>query len=282
MALIDRETFWQTSFILGCVIFLLFNLKIEGMFSTFLFLNDESGRIVKIILGLRSILGLFVIFRSFVIQNLNFFEYFSIFLFSVLVLMLLVSCSDLISGYLVIEMQALCFYILASFRRDSAFSTEAGLKYFISGAFISGIFLFGASLIYGSLGTLNFNHINLLLTFPLNDEFSHLRIIVLIGILLVTITLLFKVAAAPFHFWSPDVYEGSPLSSTIVFSIVPKIIIFSFFIKWTLVISTMFDDIKNVFVLVGVISVFFGTFFALKQKRIKRLIIFFYSSSRFL
>ena len=73
--------------------------------------------------------------------------------------MLLVSSSDLISAYLVIEMQALCFYILASFRRDSAFSTEAGLKYFISGAFISGIFLFGASLIYGGLGTLNFNHI---------------------------------------------------------------------------------------------------------------------------
>jgi NADH-quinone oxidoreductase subunit N len=114
----------------------------------------------------------------------------------------------------------------------------------------------------------------LLLSFPLVNEFSHLKIIVLIGILLVTITLLFKVAAAPFHFWSPDVYEGSPLSSTIVFSIVPKIIIFSFFIKWTLVISTMFDDIKNVFVLVGVISVFFGTFFALKQKRMKRLIIF--------
>merc|ERR1712146_413609 len=274
MALIDRETFWQTSFILGCVIFLLFNLKIEGMFSTFLFLNDESGRIVKIIFLLSSIIGLFTIFKSFSLQNLNFFEYFSIFLLSVLALMLLVSCSDLISAYLVIEMQALCFYILASFRRDSAFSTEAGLKYFISGAFISGVFLFGASLIYGGLGTLNFNHINLLLSFPLDNEFSHLKIIVLIGILLVTITLLFKVAAAPFHFWSPDVYEGSPLSSTIVFSIVPKIIIFSFFIKWTLVISTMFDDIKNVFVLVGVISVFFGTFFALKQKRIKRLIIF--------
>ena len=150
-------------------------MKIEGMFSTFLFLNDESGRIVKIILLLSSVLGLFVIFRSFTIQNLNFFEYFSIFLLSILALNVLVSCSDLISAYLVIEMQALCFYILASFRRDSAFSTEAGLKYFISGAFISGIFLFGASLIYGGLGTLNFNHMSLLLSFPLDNEFSHLK-----------------------------------------------------------------------------------------------------------
>jgi NADH-quinone oxidoreductase subunit N len=271
---IDQETFWQTSFILFCVILLLSNMKIEGMFSTFLFLNDESGRIVKIVLLLSSVLGLFVIFRSFTIQNLNFFEYFSIFLLSILALMLLVSSSDLISAYLVIEMQALCFYILASFRRDSAFSTEAGLKYFISGAFISGIFLFGASLIYGGLGTLNFNHISLLLSFPLEDEFSHLKMFVLIGVLMVTITLLFKVAAAPFHFWSPDVYEGSPLSSTVIFSIVPKIVIFSFFIKWVSIISTLFIEVKDFFILVGIISVFTGTFFALRQKRMKRLIIF--------
>jgi NADH:ubiquinone oxidoreductase subunit 2 (subunit N) len=158
-------------------------------------------------------------------------------------------------------MQALCFYILASFRRNSAFSTEAGLKYFISGSFISGIFLFGCSLIYGGLGTLNFNSIKLLLEFPLLDEFSGLKMFVLAGIMLITITLLFKVSAAPFHFWSPDVYEGSPLGSTIIFSIVPKIVIFNFFIKWLCTISVMFYDMKDILVFVGVLSVFFGTFF---------------------
>lgn len=271
---IDKETFWQTFFILFCIILLLSNLKIEGFFSTFLFLNDESGRIVKILFILSCILGLFIIFRSFVLQNLNFFEYFSIFLLSVLSLMLLVSCSDLISAYLVIEMQALCFYILASFRRNSAFSTEAGLKYFISGAFISGIFLFGASLLYGSLGTLNFNNLNLLLSFPFDGELLYVKYFILVGVLLITITLLFKISAAPFHFWSPDVYEGSPLSSTVTFSIIPKIVLFSFFIKWLGVISNIFFDIKDLLVLIGVLSVFIGTFFALKQKRVKRLIIF--------
>ena len=189
-------------------------------------------------------------------------------------LLLLISAADLISAYLIIEMQALCFYILASFRRDSAFSTEAGLKYFISGSFISGIFLFGASLIYGGLGTLNFNNLSLLLSFSLNDEFIFLKYFVLVGVLLVTITLFFKVSAAPFHFWSPDVYEGSPLSSTIVFSIVPKLAIFSFFVKWVSIISDIFYDIKPIFILVGVCSVFIGTFFALKQKRVKRLVIY--------
>ena len=96
-------------------------------------------------------------------------------------------------------MQALCFYILASFRRNSAFSTEAGLKYFISGSFISGIFLFGCSLIYGGLGTLNFHNLQLLLVFPFTDDFSTLNLFVLSGVILVTITLLFKLAAAPFH-----------------------------------------------------------------------------------
>jgi NADH-quinone oxidoreductase subunit N len=191
-----------------------------------------------------------------------------------LALLLLISAADLISAYLIIEMQALCFYILASFRRDSAFSTEAGLKYFISGSFISGIFLFGASLIYGGLGTLNFNNLSLLLSFSLNDEFIFLKYFVLVGVLLVTITLFFKVSAAPFHFWSPDVYEGSPLSSTIVFSIVPKLAIFSFFVKWVSIISDIFYDIKPIFILVGVCSVFIGTFFALKQKRVKRLVIY--------
>jgi len=272
--IIDKEVFSQTSFILFCLLLLLINLKIEGSISNFLFLNDAGGRLVKILFITSCLLSLTVILRSFTLQNLNFFEFFSIILLSLLALLLLISAADLISAYLIIEMQALCFYILASFRRDSAFSTEAGLKYFISGSFISGIFLFGASLIYGGLGTLNFNNLSLLLSFSLNDEFIFLKYFVLVGVLLVTITLFFKVSAAPFHFWSPDVYEGSPLSSTIVFSIVPKLAIFSFFVKWVSIISDIFYDIKPIFILVGVCSVFIGTFFALKQKRVKRLVIY--------
>ena len=272
--IIDKEVFSQTSFILFCLLLLLVNLKIEGSISNFLFLNDAGGRLVKIIFVISCLTSLTVILRSFTLQNLNFFEFFSILLLSLLSLLLLISSADLISAYLVIEMQALCFYILASFRRDSAFSTEAGLKYFISGSFISGLFLFGASLIYGALGTLNFNNLTLLLSFSLNEDFLFLKYFILVGILLVTITLLFKIAAAPFHFWSPDVYEGSPLASTVVFSIIPKLAIFSFFIKWISVISDLFYDIKIVFVLVGICSVFVGTFFALKQKRVKRLVIY--------
>ena len=272
--LIDKEVFWQTFFILFCVLILLYNLEITTYFSTFLFVNDESSRLIKISFLLSALLVLFVILRSFALQNLNFFEYFSIFLLSILSLLLLVSSCDLISTYLVIEMQALCFYILASFRRNSAFSTEAGLKYFISGAFISGLFLLGASLIYAAVGTLNFSSLHILLAFSFTTELLYVKACLVMGILLVTFTLLFKIAAAPFHFWAPDVYEGSPLSSTIIFSILPKVVIFSFFIKWLCIISDLVYEINFILSFVGICSVFVGTFFALKQKRLKRLMIY--------
>lgn len=271
--IIDREVFFQTFFILVCSALLLINLKIEGFLSNFLFVNDEGGRLVKIFVIISCLLILNVLIKSFSLQILNFFEFFSIFLLSLLSLLLLISCSDLISFYLTIEMQALCFYILATFKRDSAFSTEAGLKYFISGSFISGIFLFGSSLVYGCLGSLNLNNISLLLSFPLgtNTEFS---VILVVGIIFITSTLLFKIACAPFHFWSPDVYEGSPLVSTIIFSIVPKVSIVFFFIRWLSSINALFPEINTGLLLLGVFSTFIGTFFSLNQTRLKKLIVY--------
>jgi NADH-quinone oxidoreductase subunit N len=272
--IVDREAFIQTFFILGCLFILFLNVKIEGFFSNFLFLNDAGGNLLKCFLILICLFVLSTISRGMIVQNLNFFEFFTIFLLSILALLLLVSSYDFISAYLVIEMQALCFYVLASFRRNSAFSTEAGLKYFISGSFISGLFLFGCSLLYGALGTLNFNSLSMLLSFPLDGEFNSIKYIVLVGVLFVLVTLFFKIAAVPFHFWSPDVYEGSPLSSTVIFSIIPKIIIFNFLIKCINAFSLVIFEFQDLFILVGILSVFIGTFFAIRQKRLKRLIIY--------
>jgi proton-translocating NADH-quinone oxidoreductase chain N len=272
--ILDKEIFIQVLFIIFSVFFLLYNLKIEGFFSNFLFFNNEGSRVVKIIFIIINFLALFIIFKAFSIQKLNFFEFFIILLFSILSSFFLISSYDLLSAYLSIEMQALCFYILASFKRNSAFSTEAGLKYFISGAFISCIFLLGASILYGSLGTLNLNYINLLISLPFENEFENLKYFIILGSLCIIVTLFFKVSAAPFHFWSPDVYEGSPLSSTIIFSILPKIIIFTFLIKWIFVISNIFFFIKELFFILGILSVIIGTFFSLKQKKIKKLIIY--------
>jgi NADH-quinone oxidoreductase subunit N len=186
----------------------------------------------------------------------------------------MISASDLIIFYLAMEMQALCFYVLASFNRESVFSSEAGLKYFVSGSFISGFFLLGVSFIYGSTGTINFNAINLLTSFDFATYSDELRLIFLTGVILVTCTLLFKLACAPFHFWSPDVYDGAPLSSTLIFSVVPKFALFYFFIKWLNCINVFFDDISILLLIAGILSAVVGTFFGLTQKRLKRLIIY--------
>jgi NADH-quinone oxidoreductase subunit N len=272
--ILTKEVFSQAFFILFCVFTLLSNLKIAGSFFNLLFLNDGGTIMVKAALMIACLFVLGTIARGITAQKLNFFEFYTVFLLSILALLLLVSSYDFISAYLVIEMQALSFYILASFRRDSAFSTEAGLKYFISGSFISCIFLFGCSLVYGALGTLNFNSLTLLLSFPLGENAMYLKVMIMVGSLSIYVTLLFKVAAAPFHFWSPDVYEGSPLSSTVVFAVIPKIALFNFFIKCVCAFSQIFYEFQYLFLTIGVLSIVFGAIFALKQKRIKRLVVY--------
>jgi NADH:ubiquinone oxidoreductase subunit 2 (subunit N) len=133
----------------------------------------------------------------------------------------LVSSYDLLSLYLAVELMSLSFYILAAYKRNSEFSGEAGLKYFILGAFSSGLLLFGMSLVYGFTGLTNFEEISKLLTgiSCVSDTVAYNGI--LLGILFITIALLFKVAAVPFHMWSPDVYEGAPTPVTAFFFYCP-------------------------------------------------------------
>jgi NADH-quinone oxidoreductase subunit N len=272
--IVIKEAFIQTIFILFCVFLLLSNLKIEGFFSNFILLNDSGGNVIKMMIVFSCLFILVIITRGILVQELNFFEFFTIFLFSTFSLFILISAYDLISAYLAIEMQALCFYILSSFRRNSAFSTEAGLKYFIAGSFVSSIFLLGSCLIYGALGTLNFHNLNIILSFSFDESYIYLKSMVLLGGLFIFITLFFKVAAAPFHFWSPDIYEGSPLSSTVVFSILPKVAIFNFFIKCSCFLSLLFYEFQYLFLIISIISISVGTLLTLRQKRIKRLFIY--------
>ena len=271
--ILNIEIFSQCFFIFLCLILLFFNNEIEGYFFNFLFSNDLSSKLVKIFVIFTSISALLSIVRSFNTQNLNFFEYYIIFLISILSTLLLICASDLLSIYLVLEMQTLSFYIMASFKRNSAFSTEAGLKYFIIGSFISGLLLFGCSTIYGLLGTLNLNNLALIMELPFLQEFSAYKNFLLISVLIITVVFLFKVSAVPFHFWSPDIYEGAPLSSTIIFSVIPKFAIFYLFLKWLCVIEK-FEEIKTVMLICGIFSIFLGSFMALQQKRLKRLVIY--------
>jgi NADH-quinone oxidoreductase subunit N len=270
--LINIEIFWQGIFILLCLFILETNQFLDIYTFRTLFVSDICTQSIKNFIVLITILCFVLVWKSFVLQNINFYEYFSLYFLSLLGILLLINTSDLISAYLVIELQALAFYILACFKRTSAFSTEAGLKYFILGSFISGLFLLGSFFLYAFIGSLNINDIALILSFPIDD--SSMKMGILLGAILVTFSLLFKAAVVPFHFWAPDVYEGAPLSSTIIFSIIPKFSVFVFLMRWISLFINEFIFLKILLILSGVFSVLWGAYFAIIQKRIKRFIIY--------
>jgi len=272
--ILENELFSQIFFILFCLIFLFFNQKLEGIFLDFLFVNDNSSNLVKIVFLVFSVLACPIMFQNFKSQKINFLEYFILYLLVIFGLFLLINCYDLISAYLILELQALCFYILASFNRSSSFSIESGLKYFIIGSFISGFFLFGCLLVYAVLGTTNFQKILLLLLIPFNENLNVFNLVLLVGVIIITSTLLFKVAVFPFHFWAADVYEGAPLISTIIFTVLTKLSLFTLFIRWLSVVLPNFIELSFFLILSGIGSIFVGAYMAIDQKRFKRFIIY--------
>jgi len=194
-------------------------------------------------------------------------EYPIIILSSTLGMILMISSYDLIVFYLGLELQSLCLYILASFRRDDERSTEAGLKYFILSALASGLLLYGCSLIYGFTGSTNFEVIS--------ENLDESNTGAVFGIVFVVVALAFKVSAVPFHMWTPDVYEGSPTSVTSFFALIPKIAALSVFIRFMYVpFINMIDQWQTIIVFLSIASMILGAVAAIGQNNIKRLMAY--------
>ncbi len=271
--LFDREVFTQTLFLLVLGAMIVLNTDFGTYTPGLLFGTDSIAMSSKFILCVSLFAALVLGQSHFSRAKINLFEFYSVTLLALISLMILVSSYDLISIYVAIEMQSLCFYILAAINRYSAFSTEAGLKYFVLGAFISGLFLFGASILYGITGTTNLNSYALLFSSDLTSDLN--LSILFLGVLFILVAVLFKIAAAPFHVWSPDVYEGAPLNSTIIFVIVPKLVLLVLLFRFLYYsFFTFFEDFQTLLIISGTLSVLIGSFMALRQKRVKRLLIY--------
>lgn len=269
---LEKELFSHISFVLALLILLFSNSKIEGFLDTGLFINDTSIFQVKLLFILVSLFCLLSIFRSFSSQKLSFVEFYTFFNVLILSLLLIFSTLDFLTSYIVIETQSLCSCLMLAFKRNSAFSVEAGIKYFITSALASGIFVLGFCFIYLSTGSLNFNELNLFFSIPLENN-SLVDYLNCVGVLFIVSALLFKIAAAPFHFWLPDVYEGSPLSTTIILSIIPKLPYFYFLIKIILIMGSESEELKLYLSFCGLLSIIIGSFLTMYQKKIKRLLI---------
>ena len=186
---------------------------------------------------------------------------------AVLGMMVMISSNDLIVFYIGLELQSLSLYVLSSFNRDEVKSSEAGLKYFVLSALSSGLLLYGCSLIYGFSGSTNFEIIANNLD---SDQYA-----LTFGIVFILVGLAFKISAVPFHMWAPDVYEGSPTSVTLFFTIVPKIAALTVFIRFLYVpFINLIDQWQMILIFLSIASMVFGAVAAIGQKNIKRLIAY--------
>jgi NADH-quinone oxidoreductase subunit N len=208
-------------------------------------------------------------------------EYYSLIFGMVIGMFFLVSANDLILIYLSIELLSLSSYVLAGFVKDSIRNSEASLKYVIYGSASSGIMLFGISILYGITGSTNLFEINSLLRFPDTSQITFL-----ISVLMIFAGIGFKISVVPFHFWTPDVYEGAPISITAFLSIASKAAGFAVlirFIKVTFATSLSkegywqllsYVDWQTLLVVFSIITMTFGNFAALWQDNLKRLLAY--------
>jgi len=231
------------------------------------FIVDDFARFLKILALLGSAATL-VLSREFLRdQSRRMFEFAILVMLSTVGMMVLISAADLIMLYLGLELMSLALYVVAASNRDNVKSTEAGLKYFVLGALASGMLLYGASLIYGFTGTVSFAGI------AAAAKSGSAGIV--FGIVFLLAGLCFKVSVVPFHMWTPDVYEGAPTPVTAFFASAPKIAAMAVF---TRVVLTAFSGVvaewQQIVVFVAIASMALGSFGAIGQRNIKRLMAY--------
>ena len=240
------------------------NLAFSGMFH-----DDAFSRFAKVTMLLSGAAVLVMSQDYMSRKGLLRFEYPVLIVLAIVGMMVMVSAADLMTLYMGLELQSLSLYVVAAMRRDSAKSTEAGMKYFVLGALSSGLLLYGSSLVYGFAGTTQFSGIIQAAT----DGRASLGL--LFGLVFVVSGLAFKVSAVPFHMWTPDVYEGSPTPVTAFFATAPKMAAMGLFAR---VLHDAFGgvvaDWQQIVSLMAVLSMFLGAVAAIGQTNIKRLMAY--------
>ena len=231
------------------------------------FVIDYLSSFMKMVTLLSAFIVLAISKNYLKIFQISKIEYPILILSSVLGMMIMISSNDLIVFYMGLELQSLALYVLATFNRDNIKSSEAGLKYFVLSALSSGLLLYGCSLIYGFSGSTNFGVISSQLN---SNEYS-----LTFGIVFILVGLAFKISAVPFHMWAPDVYEGSPTTVTLFFTMVPKIAALAVFIRFLFIpFQNLIEQWQMILIFLSIASMLFGAVAAIGQTNIKRLIAY--------
>jgi NADH-quinone oxidoreductase subunit N len=232
------------------------------------FLLDDYARFLKLLALVGSGGALLLSLDYLTIEKQQKFEYGALFLLATLGMLMLISASDLIALYLGLELMSLPLYVVAASNRENAKSAEAGLKYFVLGALSSGMLLYGASLIYGITGTVNFAAIAKATQGGASPG-------LIFGLVFLFVGFCFKISAVPFHMWTPDVYEGAPTPVTAFFAAAPKVAGIAIFARVTVVaFPGITHEWQQIVVFVSIASMALGAFAAIGQRNIKRLMAY--------
>jgi NADH-quinone oxidoreductase subunit N len=231
------------------------------------FIVDEFARFLKVLALLGSTAAIVMSLDYAKRQAQQRFEYSVLILLSTLGMLMLISAADLIALYLGLELMSLPLYVIAASHRNTLRSTEAGLKYFVLGALSSGMLLYGASLIYGFTGTVNFAAIA--------QAAGQGGVGLIFGIVFLFAGFCFKVSAVPFHMWTPDVYEGAPTPVTAFFAAAPKVAGIAMFVRAAVMaFPGITSQWQQIVVFVAIASMALGSFAAIGQRNFKRLMAY--------
>src|SRR3954453_18613592 len=245
----------------------------EGTLITFggSFVVDQFARFLKLLALTGSATAIFISLDYLKVERQEKFEYAILILLSTVGMLLLISAAYLIALYLGLELMSLALYVVAAIERDSVRSTEAGLKYFVLGALSSGMLLYGASLIYGFTGTVSFAGI----AKAAGQGTGTANVGLVFGLVFLFAGFCFKVSAVPFHMWTPDVYEGAPTPVTAFFAAAPKVAGIAMFVRTTIVaFPGVVTQWQQIVVFVSIASMALGSFAAIGQHNIKRLMAY--------
>ncbi len=236
-----------------------------------MFVLDPLAKVLKISILLITV-AVFVYSRSYLkARQMYKGEYFTLGLFAVLGMMIMVSANTMLVIYLGLELLSLAMYAMVAFRRDDGRAAEAAMKYFVLGAIASGMLLYGMSIIYGVSGSLNLEHIgNYMSSHPVMGNVG-----LLLGLAFIIVGLGFKLGLVPFHMWVPDVYDGAPTAVTMFLGSAPKIAAFAMVIRLLVEgLGDMVQGWQQILSVLAALSLLVGNLIAIAQTNIKRMLAY--------
>ncbi|MEO6824652.1 MAG: NADH-quinone oxidoreductase subunit NuoN [Nitrosospira sp.] len=257
--------------LLGCVL-ITFATSVPEVVHTFsgMFVDDAMADILKMLVYV-TVSTVLVYSRTYIAARGMFSgEFFSLALFATLGMMVMISASHFLTLYLGLELLSLSQYAMVALRRDSVMATEAAIKFFVLGALASGFLLYGMSMVYGATGTLDITHVTEAIQ---GGTINHAVLVV--GLVFIVAGISFKLSAAPFHMWAPDVYQGAPTAVVLFIGSAPKFAAFGFVMRLLVEgMGAMVADWQGMLIILAVMSMMIGNLAAIAQTNIKRMLAY--------